>query len=491
MVSNGRDVVLTSHDGSWSLPVRSGDHVFVVKPSNWSAPACDGCPSFFYLHQPNGTPAEVQLRFGGVAPTGLLPLSIDFPLRRRVEDSRFDVLLLADMQPGNAMELDFVRDETLNSLLGTNAAFAINHGDVMGDDLSLLPRYRRMLKATGITWHHCPGNHDMNLDTTDERFAFETWKRELGPTHYAFQHGRATFIILNNVEYLPSGSRQPDGRAYRGRIGERQLAFVENILRHVAHDDLVVLSTHIPLVNFEDPESEQDNTTDRKKLLELLGNHPRNVSLAGHSHTTEHHYLGRDHGYPGNELHHHHILTAACGSWWSGAPDHRGIPQSDSRDGTPKGFHVLSVDGNSYSTRFVPSGAVDHEQMRIAITSAAPDGPPASSFPDEMIPVLKTRYVLVDVFDGGPRTNVFCEITGSSAEPFELRQVAAPDPYIVDMFQRHAEKCKPWVKPAVSSHMWTGPLPEILPAGAHRLTIWASDQYGHTARHSVVFEIGT
>ncbi|HEU4497708.1 MAG TPA: hypothetical protein VFR60_00080, partial [Sphingomicrobium sp.] len=233
MVSNGRDVVLTNQDGSWGLPVRSGDALFVIKPPHWTTPlGPGGIPSFSYLHQPDGTPARLQLRYPGVAPTGPLPLAIDFPLRRQREPRRFEALLLADTQPADATELGYVRDEVLAGVLDTGAAFAINHGDVMADDLSLYSRYVTNLGATGIPWHHCPGNHDMNLDSPDARFAFETWKRIFGPTHYAFQYAGATFILLNNVE------PQSGGRGYRGCIGERQLRFVANVLRHVPKDHL-------------------------------------------------------------------------------------------------------------------------------------------------------------------------------------------------------------------------------------------------------------
>ncbi len=236
MVSNGRDVVLTDVDGRWRLPVRSGDFVFVVTPPDFEAPLCEGIPLTCYRHQPEGTPATVKLRFGGAAATGPIQRSIDFPLRRRSQSRQFEALLFADMQPSNARELGFVRDETLANIKGTSAAFAINHGDVMGDDLGLFAHYRRLIGGTGIAWHHCPGNHDMNLDTPLARFAFETWKQQIGPTHSAFQHGDATFILLNNVVHLETGRVSKDGRPYCGCIGETQLAFVRNILRHVPRD---------------------------------------------------------------------------------------------------------------------------------------------------------------------------------------------------------------------------------------------------------------
>ncbi len=302
-----------------------------------------------------------------VSPTGPLPRSIDFPLYRRPEPARFDALLFADTQAATASELEFVRRDLLDHVGRRDALFAINHGDLMGDDLSLLEPYLAILEETGLEWHHCPGNHDLNLDASDAAFGFEAWKQLIGPTHYAFQHAGALFILLNNVEYLGRVPSEPEGRRYRGRIGARQLRFVDNLLQRVPEETLVVVSMHIPLVSFDDPNSPCDTTEDRRDLLKLLSRRRHTMSFAGHSHTTEHHDLGRDQGFDRDEPHRHCVLTAASGSWWSGPLDARGVPRADSRDGTPRGFHVLSVDGNRATTRFEPLTAETPQPLRIML----------------------------------------------------------------------------------------------------------------------------
>ena len=108
---------------------------------------------------------------------------------------------------------------------------------------------------------------------------------------------------------------------YRGLFGEKQLRFVSNVLRHVPPDQLVVVSMHIPLQSFDSPDSAANTAADRSALLKLLSSRPHTVSFSGHSHTTEHHYFGRTEGFDRNVPHHHHVLTAACGSWWSGPLD--------------------------------------------------------------------------------------------------------------------------------------------------------------------------
>ena len=150
----------------------------------------------------------------------------------------------------------------------------------MADDLTLFPEYLRILNETGIAWHHCPGNHDMNFDAPDSRHAFETWKRFIGPTSYAFQYAGATFILLNNVEYFGCDNKLQGGRAYRGRIGNDQLRFIDNVLRNVPQNDLIVVSMHIPLQSFDNPDGAADTTIDRTALLRLLSHRPYSVSFA-------------------------------------------------------------------------------------------------------------------------------------------------------------------------------------------------------------------
>ncbi len=468
MMSNGRDVVLTDSDGGFALAVQPGESVFVIKPPHWSVPyQAGGCSPFSYLHRSDA----------------VLSQAIDFPLRRTSEPASFEALLFADVQPSNATELGYFADLMRRGVHGTAAAFAINHGDVMGDDLSLFPAYRRVIGETGIPWYHCPGNHDMNLDSAGPYHAFETWKREIGPTHSAFRYAGATFILLNNVDYAGHGRTFAGGRGYRGMIGARQLSFVDNVLRHVPADGLVVVSMHIPLVSFEAPDSVSDTTADRSALMRLLDGRPHTVSFAGHSHTTEHHFLGAEHGFGGERPHHHHVLTAASGSWWSGAADQRGIPVSDSRDGSPKGYHVLSVDGARYVTRFVPFEPLASPQMRVMVSEAShlvAQDTGTLEILDKVVssPVgaahLSSLTLVADVFDGGPTTRVVYEIEGSGVAPVEMVRARTADPFIVESFARDRQLLKPWVKPAVSSHIWTSPLDRALATGSYRIVVRAT-----------------
>ena len=489
MVSNGRDVVPTDADGRWRLPLTEGDSVFVIKPPHWSISSRGGgLPQFSYLHHPRGTPSDLEFRHAGVAPTGPLPISIDFALQRRPEAAQFEVLLLADTQPENDTELGYLRDDIIAGTLGCGAAFAINHGDIVFDDLALYPRYLEMLAATGIPWHHCPGNHDLNSEARDDRHSRETWKRVFGPRHYAFQHADATFIVLDNVHYFGHNPGKPRSGQYCGLIGEQQLAFVRNVLAHVPDDRLVVLSMHIPLATYQDPSNPSDNTADRLALLDLLAGRRHSISFSGHMHLTEHHYLSAPDGDPSHP-HHHQVLAAASGGWWGGPRDRRGIPFADSPDGNPNGYHVLSIDGSHCTTRFVAAAGKSTGGLRAVVQG--PSRRELSVLSDAPVPVsaLGDCLLIVNVFDGGPKTEVVCEIEGRSAARIVMQRTAAPDPVFADLCNRHASLQKAWVKPVPSSHLWTAPLCTNLAPGAHRLTLRAVDEYGRELTAYMMLEV--
>ena len=177
LVSNGRDVVRTDRDGRYTLPADDQTIIFVIKPTGYAPPVEPGTmlPRFHYIHQPNGTPPA--LRYRGIDPTGPLPVSVDFALRKAEEPTRFDVLLFTDPHAESPAAIDFIRTDVVNALVGTNAAFGITAGDIMFDDLALYDRYNRVIGEIGIPWHNNAGNHDLNFDAPDRTHALETFKR--------------------------------------------------------------------------------------------------------------------------------------------------------------------------------------------------------------------------------------------------------------------------------------------------------------------------
>ena len=106
LVSNGRDVVRTDHDGAYRIAVRNGDVLFVIKPQHYRTPvSAFNLPKFYYFHRPTGSPRwratnvpgaddlDPQWFYPGSDPTGPIPVSDrlppDTPVRARgVQDRR-------------------------------------------------------------------------------------------------------------------------------------------------------------------------------------------------------------------------------------------------------------------------------------------------------------------------------------------------------------------------------------------------------------------
>ena len=105
-VSNGTDVVLTRDDGSYRIPVKSGNTLFVIKPEGYQ-PAVneDFIPQFYYHYKPDGSPDNYTYK--GVAPTGELPRSVDFALYRYDEPEAFTAIVFGDPQPYSMDDLDY------------------------------------------------------------------------------------------------------------------------------------------------------------------------------------------------------------------------------------------------------------------------------------------------------------------------------------------------------------------------------------------------
>ncbi|HEX3574825.1 MAG TPA: calcineurin-like phosphoesterase family protein [Rhodopila sp.] len=501
MVSNGLEVVKTAADGSWFLPLRDGDSVFVIKPAGWALPVDPetNLPHYAYVHSPHGSP-NLGFRFAGLAPTGPLPDSIDFPLHRVQEPARFDAVLFTDPQPESLHELGYVRDDVVSVVDPSTAAFGITTGDIMFDDLSYYPRYNRIVGTIGLPWFNCRGNHDMNLEAPDNTHAAETFKRVYGARWRAFQYSGTTFILLDNVDYLGTDPSRPNGFGkYRGFFGERQLGFIRNVLANVPRDSLVVICFHIPLKTLAASDA-ANNTVDIKEFLAAIGTHSNTVSFCGHTHTNEHWYFTAADGYAAvgqqGGTHHHHIMAAVSGSWWSGPFDARGIPMALQSDGTPNGFHILSVDGSGYTTTLVPAHDPSRGQMRVMLDSQL-HAPNAEVIRDYHTGALLTSPISVDalgstrlvvnLFDGGPRSKVEVSLAG---RPYKaLAKVERLDPFVVEVYDRNADTKKPWVQAGKSTHIWQDTLPVDLGAGTHKVAVRATDEHGRVHTASMVLEV--
>lgn len=470
LVSNQNDVTISDENGKYEITSSEETVIFITKPNGYKVPLNRlNIPQFYYIHQPGGSPEQ---KYKGIDPTGNLPSSLDFPLHKYTEKDSFSVVLFADPQPRSLEEIHYIRDDVVAELVGYPAAFGVALGDVMFDDLSLYDAYKEVIAKIGFPFYYVAGNHDINFDSSDDTHALETFKSHFGPPYYSFDYGKVHFVVLDDVEWKNEGEEEAH---YIGKIGEKQLRWLENDIQYVPGEYLVVLMMHIPL-NALISEHEAINVKDCDELFQILKNRDHVLALAGHMHIMEHQYLTSDIGWQGKNPFHHITLATVSGTWWNGPEDERGIPIADQRDGVPNGYHIMTFNGNRYTEQFKAAGKDASYQLRITF--------PNGTLNREQ---LSDSLIIVNVFNGGEKSVVEYRIDNGEYKSLE-RQIRT-DPYFVSLLSTHKDKYPDWIESHISNHIWTGNFPDGLEPGVHSLEVRTVDQYGKIYRSVTIFEV--
>ncbi|MBX2885584.1 MAG: calcineurin-like phosphoesterase family protein [Granulosicoccus sp.] len=380
-VSNGREVVLTDSEGKYELPAYDDMNLFITKPHGYVTPVSEEMvPQFAYVHKLAGSP---PLRFGGIEATGPLPSSINFPLVEDTQDETFECLVFGDAQPYTSTEIGYVRETAGNMLANRDNSETdclIFAGDVMGDDLSLYPRFKEIIAVGGVPQYFVGGNHDLDFDAEHDDHSFDTFRREWGPEYYSFDIGNVHFVGLDNVRYPCNGvdphpfCAEDKSHTYNGVLSKRQLTWLKNDLEHVPQDKLIVLVAHIPFVTFTDNDAAKHQTDNLNELYEVIGDRPA-LGLTGHTHTTENIEPGenfegwQEHTGTGPVKFHQIVTGALSGSWWAGDLNLNGVPHSTQRLGSPRGYYQLNFNGSDYVETFNTFTGQPHEQMHASLNS--------------------------------------------------------------------------------------------------------------------------
>lgn len=481
-VSNGEEVVLTDDSGSYALEIESGEVLFFSKPRGFALPLSkDNIPRFYYAHFPDGTTSDLEYQYGGMEPTGALPGQIDFPVYQTSELENFKVIWTSDPQVSSHEELDFVRDDVVAELVGAKAAFGLTTGDIMYDDLSLYPRYASIFGQIGVPWFNVPGNHDVDYQAPTDNRTLDTFTRHFGPPYYSFNWGSAHFIMLDNIYYTWPNPERPVGYGgYEARLDDRQLAWLVNDLAVVPTDTLIVLGMHSPFIDVNNPDRIKSNLQNLPDVLDLLTPFENIVAVAGHLHTTEHYYFTAEDGWHGKGPFHQQTIATVSGSWWTGPKDDRGIPYTVQMDGTPNGYHVMTVDGTDFSMRYKAASFPDDYQMRIMIQTA-----PGNNLVSEVqSSQLESSHVLINVFDGGPNTIV--EFQVDDEKYLGTERTVRREPFAQNSYDKNEY---PPMFEMLSNHLWTARLPDNLTPGTHVLTVRATDEYGQVHVGTKIFEV--
>ena len=472
-VSNGVQIVQTDQNGYYEVPVGDDNIIFVIKPTNYTIPVNEyQQPHFYYIHKPHGSP---HMDYTGVKPTGPLPESIDFGLLPTQEDENYEIIVFGDPQPYTLEEVSHFNNAIVSELVGTtDYKLGISLGDLVGDDLTLFYPYLHSVARIGLPWYHVYGNHDMNYDAKTDEMADETFESVFGPADYSFNYGKVHYVILDDV-YYPDPR---DGRGYWGGFRKDQLDFLENDLKLVPKDYLVVVSFHIPITEYQGGDQFRDE--DRDRLLELLSEFPNTLSMSAHTHFQMHDFFGKDRGWKGKDVHHHYNVGTTSGDWYSGTPDSYGAPNSRMRDGTPKGYAKLSIKGNQYEFEYKVSGSDWSDKMHIHLPKVMPHK------------VSNRGQIVVNFYQGSPRDSIFFRI--GEGEWKALNYTPGPDPVISKVhhdwdYNYSLPEGKRPSFPVSSTHLWSARLPNNLDPGQHEVEVMAKDFMGRTYTEKATYII--
>ena len=483
-VSNGREIVRTDDRGRYRIEIddRRG-HVMVLKPAGFALPRnALGLPEYYWLHYPQGSP---ERRHAGIAPTGPVPELVDFALIATEEPENLRILAIADPQTTNHRELGYFErmfTEELRAL--EDVDFALLLGDLLNDALNLAEPFDRIVANFGHPWVAVIGNHDLDLDADSDFGAADTFTARYGPSTWAFEYGPAHFLVLDNIRF----HKPPSGRyEYTGGFRTEQLDFIQHYLAELPQDSMIILAMHIPLASVLGHDTFRNQ--DRARLLEMLAPFEHVLALAGHSHSNYHLYLDQDDGWPGPDGYlHQYVVGTASGSWWGGALDDQGLPESLMRDGTPQGYAIIDLARTGYSIEYRAVGQPDR-----AMALFGPGSVLAGTFPN--------AFVYANVFNGDRYTQVDYRVERLNADAAQtiadwtpMRKVDEPDPRVLQrVIQRAQFEGRPdnarLSPPFDSTHLWRARLSTDVDPGMYRISVRARDRWGMDAVEFTDFRV--
>lgn len=267
------------------------------------------------------------------------------------------VALVGDPQVDDSTEMGYARRSVYRELRGRrDLDMCIFLGDLVNDNMSLLPESVGVVDSLPYQCFMVPGNHDRDVyhgpkSSMHRQRDLSTWRKAVGYVDTSFVRGNVRFVLMNNVR--PSDSGMTD---YVGGFTERQKHWLDSVLNmgvgetrgrkplHVgATPALTILATHIPFSQMKG----------RDSVLALIPDISRLLFVSGHTH-----FVSRDDSIP--EL----IAGAACGSWWRGVRDSDGIPYALQSCGAPRGYFIADIhrDG-TYDLSYKCIGRPASEQL--------------------------------------------------------------------------------------------------------------------------------
>lgn len=326
------------------------------------------------------------------------------------------VALVGDPQVDNPVEMGYARRSIYRDLRGRrDLDLCVFLGDLVNDNMSLLPESLSVIDSLPFQSFLVPGNHDRDVyrgakssGSISRPRDLSTWRKLVGYVDTSFVRGNVRFIMMNNVRHAAAGMTD-----YVGGFTEKQKHWLDSVLvtdvarggkmssgsvdrsrrpsRGKVTPALTILATHIPFSQMKG----------RDSVLALIPEHTRILYVSGHTH-----FVSRDDSIP--EV----IAGATCGSWWRGVKDSDGVPYALQSCGAPRGYFVaeISRDGD-YRLRYRCVGMDDE----VSVWGVRVEGEGAVR-PEDNIVMGKDESEGVTVKEGGGVYRLYINVFGGAPD---------------------------------------------------------------------------
>lgn len=338
VISDGVNCVKTDSKGKYYLPTNlsTAEYVFVSTPSGYAAPVEDGHAIFWKFLKDCTKGADGKY-------------DIPFSLKKIANPERYTVFIFADPQPRKStagvekiayesLTLcdDMYRDmKELAETIKDRPIYGIGLGDIVHQDLTLLPKYRTGMATTGISTYNVIGNHDQGHVLMADDQASKAYEAIMGPANFSFNLGGMHYLMLDNM-IAPDPST--------GKYSDECATGLTDAIWEWAKKDLAMVPTttplmvcaHSPMIRGISGERSGDHLADLRAILKKF---PKAFVWAGHTHST-YNYA------PAGDVIEAHTVSRVTGELW--ANEFLGA------NGTPRGYIVFEYDNGSISWKFKP-----------------------------------------------------------------------------------------------------------------------------------------
>jgi hypothetical protein len=438
VISDGVTVVKTDSNGGYILHSSSDrDFVFYSLPSGYESPIVDGVPVFYTAinKQSEKQQIDFDLTLSGQSQTRHAFIVAGDPQVSDKEDCELLKIVMDDIK------------KTASGLSTKMPVHAISMGDNVFDVFELFDTYKQIIGTTKLPFYQVLGNHDMDYNNRSNELSAKSYSAKFGPSYYSFNKGNLHYVVLKDVFYYGYSYR------YIGYINENQLTWLEKDLSVIKPGGTIVVSLHIPTVYGDSEEADSYSTTlsnsvmNREALYKILVPFNTHI-LAGHSHTQWNTIIA-------TKLF-EHTHSAVCAAWWQG---------EIGTDGTPKGYTVYEVNGDSISWYFKGVGMEKDEQFKlypIGVDLTNPDS------------------IIANVFNYDPAWTV--EWFENDRLMGKMEQYWGEDPLAKLTYPPHSNKKYSWLGIGDTHHLFKAKIK----TPTSKITVKVTDRFGTVSTKEIL-----